>query len=74
MLVTLPENVAMNVERYCELLLEHIIPCMVKRRANQFQQDEALCHTNKTAKDLLDFCRVKYIKDWPGNIPDLNPI
>ena len=38
-----------------------------------FQQDGARCHTSrKTVKWLSSKCR--YIKRWPANSPDLNPI
>merc|ERR1712055_421926 len=36
--------------------------------------DGAPCHTAKSVKQWLGDCEVDYIKDWPGNSPDLNPI
>ncbi|XP_068201755.1 uncharacterized protein [Palaemon carinicauda] len=38
------------------------------------QQDGAPCHTAKIIKQWLGDCEVEYIKDWPGNSPDLSPI
>lgn len=37
-------------------------------------QDGAPVHTAKLIKEWLKFCGVDYIKDWPRNSPDLNPI
>ncbi|XP_068225449.1 uncharacterized protein [Palaemon carinicauda] len=38
------------------------------------QQHGAPCHTAKIIKQGLGDCKVEYIKDWPGNSPDLSPI
>ncbi|KAG0730527.1 Transposable element Tcb2 transposase [Chionoecetes opilio] len=43
-------------------------------RASVFQQDSALAHTAKSVTQWLDDCMVPFIKDWPGNSLDLNPI
>ncbi|KAG0710802.1 WD repeat-containing protein 20 [Chionoecetes opilio] len=39
-----------------------------------FQQDGAPAHTAKSVTQWLDDCMVPFIKDWPGNSLDLNPI
>ncbi|KAG0725911.1 Transposable element Tcb2 transposase [Chionoecetes opilio] len=43
-------------------------------RASVFQQDGAPAHTAKSVTQWLDDCMVPFIKDWPGNSLDLNPI
>ena len=37
-------------------------------------QDGATCHTARIVKEYLENNSVNYIKEWPGNSPDLNPI
>ena len=37
-------------------------------------QDGASCHTAKVIKEWFEFVNIDYIKNWPGNSPDLNPI
>lgn len=39
-----------------------------------FQQDGDTKHTSKYTKKWLARNGIKYIKDWPANSPDLNPI
>ena len=37
-------------------------------------QDGASCHAAILIKDWFEWVGIDYIKDWPGNSPDLNPI
>ena len=37
-------------------------------------QDGASCHTANIIKDYLAFVGLEYIKDYPGNSPDISPI
>ena len=77
-LIFLPKNETMNKEKYLELLSDNLYDCFIKCRINVtdgiFQQDGASCHTAKIIKEWLDFVQIDFIKDWPGNSPDLNPI
>ena len=73
-LVVLPKNVTVNKDRYLELLSEHLYECFQRCQSEIFMQDGAPCHTAKLIKEWFDFVQVKFIKDWPGNSPDLNPI
>lgn len=73
-LVILPRNVLMNADRYLELLNDNLEDCFEMCQTNVFMQDGAPCHTAKIIKNWFDFVQVDYVKDWPGNSPDLNPI
>lgn len=73
-LVILPRNVLMNADRYLELLSDHLEDCFEMCQTNLFMQDGVPCHTAKLIKNWFDFVQVDYIRDWPGNSPDLNPI
>ena len=77
-LITLPRNLTMNSRRYRELLRRNLYDCLKKcrisRKAAIFQQDGATCHTAHIIGNYLDSINIKYIKPWPGNSPDLNPI
>ncbi|XP_076041898.1 uncharacterized protein LOC143025775 [Oratosquilla oratoria] len=44
------------------------------RMSHIFMHDRAPCHTGKIIKEWSAFCDVKYLKDWPGNLPDLNQV
>lgn len=35
--------------------------------------DGAPCHTARLIKNWFDFVQEDYIKEWPGNSPNLNP-
>ena len=77
-LVTLPRNLTMNSRRYKELLRRHLYMslrfCRISRKDAIFQQDGATCHTAHIIGNYLDSIKISYIKPWPGNSPDLNPI
>ena len=80
-LIALPRNETMNSEKYLMLLTDHLYDafdqCKLMTRTGikgVFQQDGATCHTAKIISEYLDFCGIDYIKPWPGNSPDLNPI
>lgn len=73
-LVVLPKNQHMNQNNYLELLCDELPDAFEKCKAEVFMQDGAPCHTAKSVKQWLSDCQVKYLDDWPGNSPDLNPI
>lgn len=73
-LVFLEKGVAMNAERYLDLLFDNLEECYDKCNAETFMQDGAPCHTSKHVKEWLNNCAIEYFTDWPGNSPDLNPI
>ena len=73
-LVVLPKNETVNQYNYLEMLCDHLPDFMEKTQTTLFMQDGAPCHTAKSVKQWLGDCEVDYIKDWPGNSPDLNPI
>ena len=67
-LVFLPPNVTVNKEAYYTLLNLHLESSFEKN------QDGAPAHTTKLLKEWFTDCGIDYIKDWPGNSPDLSPI
>ena len=77
-LVALPRNTTMNSVRYRQLLRNHLKEslrkCKIAKKDAVFQQDGATPHTAKIIGTYLDSINIKYIKPWPGNSPDLNPI
>lgn len=73
-LVVLPKNQTVNQGVYLELLCDHLPESFELTGATVFQQDGAPAHTAKTITTWLQDCQVAFIKDWPGNSPDLNPI
>ncbi|KAG0722925.1 Transposable element Tcb2 transposase [Chionoecetes opilio] len=73
-LVELPKNLTVNQAVYLELRWEHLPDSFEITHASVFQQDGASAHTAKSVTQWLDDCMVAFIKDWPGNSPDLNSI
>lgn len=73
-LVVLPRNIRVNQNVYLELLCDHLPDAFDKLGARVFQQDGAPAHTAKSITTWLTDCGVPFIKDWPGNSSDLNPI
>ena len=80
-LIALPRNETMNKEKYLVLLADNLYDCFEKCKLLDkwgikgiFQQDGASCHTANIISEWLDFCNINFIKSWPGNSPDLNPI
>ena len=72
-LVVLPANEKVNQYNYLELLADYLPDCFEETKAEVFMQDGAPAHTAKLVTDWLRDCEVSYIKDWPGNSPDINP-
>ena len=62
-LVVLPKNITVIKERYFDACKSEV-----------FMQDGAPAHTAKLIKEWFEFVGVDYIKDWPGNSPDFNPV
>ena len=73
-MVILPKNSTVNKEVYFTLLNLHLESSFEKSGTSIFQQDGAPAHTAKYVTNWPDDCGVDYIKDWPGNSPDLSPI
>ena len=73
-LVVLPKNLTVNKDRYLELLADHLEDCFTVCQSEIFQQDSAPAHTAKLIHEWFEWVGVDYIRDWPGNSPDLNPI
>ncbi|XP_064082559.1 uncharacterized protein LOC135198676 isoform X3 [Macrobrachium nipponense] len=73
-LIALPKNVKMNADRNLEVISENLEECFERCKSEVFMQDSAPHHTSKLISDWFEFVGVDYIKDWPGNSPDLNPI
>ena len=48
--------------------------CRLPISTGTFMQYVATCHTAKVIKNWFDWVAIDYIKNWPGNSPDLNPI
>ncbi|KAG0721643.1 Transposable element Tcb1 transposase [Chionoecetes opilio] len=73
-LVVLPKNFTVNKERYLELLADHLEDCFIACQSEIFQQDGAPAQTAKLFSSWFEWVGVDYIRDWPGNSPDLSPI
>ena len=73
-LIVLPKNLTVNKDRYLELLADHLEDCFTVCQSEIFQQDGAPAHTAKLIREWFEWVGVDYIRDWPGNSPDLNPI
>ena len=73
-LVVLPKNLKVNQDVYLELLSDHLPESFERTGAQVFQQDGAPAHTARSITTWLEDCQVPFIKDWPGNSPDISPI
>ena len=73
-LVVLPANEKVNQYNYLELLCDVLCNSFDKTKAQVFMQDSAPAHIAKSVTKWLGDCEVSYIRDWPGNSPDINPI
>ena len=62
----------MNQDRYIQILEEHMVTIFQVQGCEIFIQDEASCHVAKKVKWLGE--KKIEVLDWPGNLPDLNPI
>ena len=69
-----PKNTTVNQYNYYELLNDFLESSFERSNTSVFQQDGAPAHTAKTVVNWLNDCGVPFIKDWPGNSPDLSPI
>ena len=64
----------MNINMYCEILQQSMIPSLQKLGSRAaFQHDNDPKHTSKMTIALLKRLKVK-VMDWPSMSPDLNPI
>ena len=67
----------LNAERYQEMLRDHLLPNLPRRRQQRrlliFQQDNAPAHA---AQSTIAFLRSEFnsVMEWPALSPDLNPI
>ena len=65
-----------NSDKYKATLQSHLLPVLERDFADGdciFQQDLAPCHTSKKMRTFFEEKDIT-ILDWPGNLPDLNPI
>ena len=69
----LPANERVNQHVYFELLNGHLPESFEVAVAHVFQHG-APAHTAKFLTTWLSDCEVGFIRDWPGNSPDINPI
>jgi transposase len=63
----------MNSYCYMAVLDEKLFRFTDLHGAMHFLQDRASCHTSKKVMGFLREKRIA-VMDWPGNLPDLNPI
>ena len=68
-----PKKKTMNSVLYCEVLRDHLFGFMERHQCEVFLQDGAKCHTSSMTMALLNQQPFR-VCDWPGNLPDLNPI
>ena len=73
-LVFLPPNSTVNRDSYYTLLNEHLEDSFEASNTSIFQQDGAPAHTARLITGWFADCGIEYIKDWPGNSPDLSPV
>lgn len=67
----------MNSQDYIQILELQLLPLLHKdfnNRGYLFQDDNAPVHTAKIVKNWIETNKVKILKDWPSQSPDLNPI
>ena len=66
-----------NSKDYCKILLNGLIPTMLKYNLSTsnsiFQQDNASCHASRETQDWLRINNIPTL-EWPANSPDMNPI
>ena len=66
----------MNSDKYKATLQSHLLSVLERDFADGdwiFLQNLAMCHTSKKMHTFFEEKDVT-ILDWPGNLPDLNPI
>ena len=68
------KNEKVNQYNYLELMCDLLPDAFEDTKATIFQQDGARPHTAKSVIQWFEDCQVNYIKDWPGNSPDISPI
>lgn len=62
----------LNSMKYQEILEEKYLK--THKNYHKLMQDGAKCHTSKSSRTFLGRSKINYIKDWPAQSPDLNPI
>ncbi len=61
--------------RYMTVLKQHLLPLMRIHRCTWFLQDGTPCHKAEVVMAKLQEMEKEFhVMDWPGNMPDLNPI
>lgn len=68
-----PQGTTVNAAKYLDILDSKVSTTMQIHRCKVFQQDGAPCHTAKVVTSWFAKKKIK-ILEWPGNLPDLNPI
>ena len=67
----------MNRFDYIQILKKHLLPLIKEEfncRGYWFQDDNAPVHTAEDVKKWVLMNKIKVLKDWPSQSPDLNPI
>lgn len=73
-LVVLHANEKINQNNYLELLCDNLPQCFDDTKVTFLCKNDAPCHTAKSLLKWLTNCDVKFIRNWPGNSPDFNPV
>lgn len=68
-----PKSTTLTQTRYRNFILQRIREKLTNKRTI-FMQDGARPHTGKVPVQWLEQNKVTWIRDWPANSPDLNPI
>ena len=68
----LPKNKKMNANLYLQVLEDHMLN-FYNIHVEVFMHDSAPCHKTRKVTRYLEQKQIN-ILEWPGNIPDLNPI
>ena len=63
----------MHSVRYRKMLKDELKIHMAIHQCNVFMQDDAPCYRLKFVNNFFQKNNIQTL-DWPGNIPDLNPI
>ena len=70
----LPRNTTVDKNSFYILFNEYLEDSFAYSHTSILQQDGAPAHTSKLITGWFEVFGVEYIKDWPGNSPDLSPM
>ena len=63
----------MNRFDYIQILEKNLLP-LIERDFGGFQDDNAPVHTANDVQIWIQTKKIKILKEWPSQSPDLNPI